>query len=403
MGSAIDILTKRNYFGELLTIPENAKAEFLTTITPFWMEFEMEDNALLPQVTMHPAELLGFRNWSVQQYEILNEGLDKATAKWCKDNGYPAMTWKEADTNNKYIQMEVLKANPDLVKAQEESWEHWAKNNPDDKSVLYKQASEFAQLTYVNELERVSQMLLDGKITVREWRDKLSDAGTAYGGALTSLQEEYKGVFAKWDEYKRDVPELSFNEAYYDYIERVIAPTFLDVNGDFSWDKKEEARRTFVAEWGMDTVRKIEEIFDYNRGTPELVKIKKNLQDRLKPYWDIRPEGYNAAERRENLRRTDPFIDAALTFLGYVSMPLTNDGDIVLDSLVNITGVPYDSIYGEGTTPEILKLLRGYESLETQEEKRQFRRENPSLEIWGVNNRGWKSIKQQDKEAGYVD
>lgn len=343
MGSAIDVLTKRNYFGELLTIPENLTAEALETIFPFWLQVEAEDNSLMPHITFAPGEFLGMRSWTVHQYEIMSEKLDKAAAKWCKENDVPVMTWKELREQNKYAQMEILEANPDLVKMQEEQADHWAKNHPDDLSTRVNEAFEIAQRQYVSTLDHLCNLLLEGKLDIDDWGKKVREAGAAYGGAMNLIQEDYPEILKEWEE-NRDVPELSFNVAYYDYIDKIVAADFLDADGLFSWDIRDKAIRDFTDRWGEDIVQKIEAVFEFHRGVPELIKVRKALQEKLEPYWDIDPAALDASEQRETYLLENPFADAATVFLGYRSVTLTDDAEILLGNLVALTGVPKESV-----------------------------------------------------------
>jgi len=391
MGTAIDVLTGHTYIGESLDLPENVMKEFLETITPFWLTYTAEENSLMPKVTFYPTELLGMRCWAVQQYELDRIDLDKATAKFCKENGISVMTWKEAQENNNWIVTKVKEANPDLAKRLKQSWHDFARNNPDEPSVQARQALDNAANLYHMALEQNNTDLLNGDITTKVWRKRNSEAGAAYGTRMEDIQNNpaFKKVFADWDE-QRKIPELAFNEAYYDYIARVVSPEFIvpktegdRLKGDFDFEARQAAIDAFIKDWGEDYYKKIIEVKQYN--LPELNKSMDALVEQLKPYWDI---PYKQTHTRNTWLKEHPFAEAALVLLGYRNMPKNEDADTLLDNQMLLTGLTPEGIYGKGTTQQIFEQFREYSRLKgtgilsIAEEKKIYREARPVFNRW---------------------
>ena len=387
MGGVWDVLTKRDYLGQYLGIPENAAREFMDTITPFWLDFKAEDTSFLSMIEGIPSEMAGWRTWVQPQYEKNMKIADEATARVCEKYGLDKMTYEEAQKSNNWVTMKVKEENPDLVKLFDQSWQDYARNYPNDPGVKAQLEIQGHKNTWLAERMANEKLLMEGKITVEEWRKRRATSAHDYSLLVDKVQKQYAEVFAEWDK-QREIPELSFNIAYYDYIARVIAPEFKDETGKFSYEQRDAAIKEFKEAYGNmgeDYYNKIQQIFEYDRTYSEWEKSSIILQDRLKEYWAIPPE---QKHKRNVWLKEHPSEEAALVILGYRDLPKNKEADDYLDNIMVLTGLPPAAIWGAGTTEEIYKQfieysrLEGTETLSAADEKKLYRERHGPFNTW---------------------
>ncbi len=278
---------------------------------------------------------------------------------------------------------------------------------------------------------------LDDKSTL--WlRNRYGDIMNVYGAKNESLREapEYQELFAEWEESKeKRLPDAEmFDLAYWDYIENVVAPDRLLPNGDFDFEGYNTALDVFEQDYGRevhDMVRLVLEENKVEAGFPEwsirLWKDRASLGDA--GYWELptkplkqftqsdldagvvpeefiltvqrlirleresRIEGNEASkvelarlledealsfDRRTELRKTNPELDAILGLWHYGGKVQTQAGVDLMDKWGEELDIPFSAMGGGLPPRDLVPFHLEYSALESGVARLRYRDLHPA-------------------------
>lgn len=288
----------------------------------------------------------------------------------------------------------------------------------------------------------------DGKDTL--WlRDRYGDIMNVYGAKNDVLREApaYQELFAGWDESKaKRLPDAEmFDQVYWNYIENVVAPDRTLPNGDFDFDAYNTALSLFEQEWGRDIHDKVRQVLESGKrddGFPEWsIRLWQNRFTLGKAgYWDLpskaigkftqndlddgtvptelipqvqallaadlldRKNGTNTrdailaadpallADAREELRKSNPELDAILGFWHYGGKVQSGAAVALMVKWGEELGIPWDAMGGGLPPLDLVPYQFEYDALTSNAGRLQYRALNPAYEEYLVKEKGYTPV-----------
>ena len=432
--------------------------------TPIWLQGILYDKSGVPATPLSAlAEFVGLRTSPQTKWETLNDKLQERRV-WTKLQDLTDEQRDRIEVQGESVlsvlsrfQKEVVwEGNPDLVEFYEDA-DADALIRGSEVWMDYSRGITNAQTTMTTDLNDAFTFGIkrDGENT-RWLRERYSEVMGNYGLLLGFLRdnEDLELIFAEFDESKekRKVDAETIDLAYWDYIERVVAPDRKTDTGEYDFEEYAEALEVWRGEWGEEVYDKVlfilerakEAIPNYPDWGIKLWQDRKLLNDG--GYWNLPakpisqmdakdladgliPEEYltlweqyqslaTKEERERFVKRYPEFskdwkadfrasnaeADATLAFWGYGGTLQTIEAYNLVKGWADELGIPLEQI-GLGLPPERIvpsffehiKLVQ--DTSGGSSEVRLFKLNNPDLLAWGVAQRGWSDLKLEVRES----
>ncbi len=463
----LELATRRDYLGYPLGNPfedPDAWANWGKWVgeqfTPIWLQEILYDKSgIPPSLTSVLAEFIGLRTSPQTRWETLDDKL-KERKVW---DALKDLTDEQRDRieNRDETVMSVLdayqkkvvwQANEDLVPFYEEA-ETDALIRSTEVWQDYVRGIKNAQTTMTTDLNDAFTFGIKEQGEDTRWlRERYSEVMGDYGLLLGFLREndDLEVIFAEFDEKKekRKLDAETFDLAYWDYIEKVVAPDRRTDTGDYDFEEYSEALEVWREEWGDEVYDKVlyilerakEAIPNYPDWGIKLWEDRKLLNDG--GYWELPPKSISQMDARDladglvpeeyltlweqyqsittkeekerfvakypefgkdwrtEFRTNNPEADATLAFWGYGGSLQTIEAYNLVKGWADTLGIPLEQI-GLGLPPdrivssyfEHIQLVR--DTSGNSPEVRLFKLKNPDLLSWGVAQRGWDELKSE--------
>ncbi len=299
---------------------------------------------------------------------------------------------------------------------------------------------------YHDRLNELDKQLKSGAIDMKTYREKVSEAGMNYGAVMEALSRDpaYADLFTYFDN-KEDKYGFRDDIAMAEYQSQILyAEDLTDAKGDYDYRERDKRIADFIAKWGQDEYDKVQAY--ENQHKKELgysdIQIRKS-EDNGKlglgywklPYQSIKdmtaedmangdiPAQYVDAWKqyqaltdkqakadflkvhteltqdfRADYRKTHPEDDARLALWGYggkvqtiEAYNLVKKWSSELGIPMKLTGLPPDNLVQNYFEYNAIVAQSGGSSSQAKN----YRKNNPGWDAWGVDNLGWSPISTQ--------
>ena len=426
-------------------------------ITPMWLSDMPAMNPTAPDTQITPAgvafSFLGGNVSMPTYYDKFTAMADKIISQQSKSffNSQQIEAWQNGMLHFEQLtdmqKTELYKSYPELL----ESYKNYdadrvSKNN--EVSTQYKQRISVERNSYIGRLNDYYDVLKAGNLTMKDYRTKVSDAGSNYATIIDSLKND--PVFEKYIEYLNNLPDA--NKYGYDdaralseYESQIAnADDLYDAKTDtFNWKEKDNRIDAFIQKWGMDVYTGIQTFLNdkkYQQGIPAINIWKSQLTEELgRTYWRLPYKPYSDMDKtdladgnipkevlplwteyfnlgtkeekqafikahpdfgkdyRQEYRMANPQTDANLAFWGYGGKVQSMDAYNQVVRLCKQYGVSVDALELGLPPQSVMPNYFEYNKLISQfkgvsPEAKVYRLEHPDWETWGEENLGWTKI-----------
>lgn len=308
-------------------------------------------------------------------------------------------------------------------------WKQWTGVTDEAKSIYYDRGSGLVT------------RLKSGELDTRELREAWSEAGQNYGVSLDTIARDptYEDIYNRFAELQKDGAkyDMWMFQVYAEYTS-VMFQDFVDENGDFDWDARDQVIDDFIEKYGEDTYETIKRMFaekKFLEGVDPVLIRMANDKDKLgREYWrlpwkpfieleegDVPAEFLSLwreyevletdAERdafletnpdlgrdwRGEFRLKNPEADAMLALWGYGGKLQTREAYDLVVKWAGELGIPLEQI-GLGLPPQSLindyftynKISKEFSG--NSAEAKLYRMEHTSWDAWGQETWGWKPL-----------
>jgi hypothetical protein len=252
---------------------------------------------------------------------------------------------------------------------------------------------------YLNaDLERALEQYRTGQLTPYEWRTKVADAYDAYSARADMIEndERYTKIYETLNKSGLDENSSMMDLALAEYQGILYADYDDPATGEVDWDERDRLLYEFEEKWGAGVVQKLDAYLAdkaAQKGTPEFNLAKSAAMDKLdEAYWDMETSA------RNEYRTANPEIDAALLLYGYGGRVQTEAAyRIAMDAALGF-GFTDDALAKLGLPPKVLASdYFGYIALSGEHggsslEAKYYRLDHPAFDEWGQEAYGWQPI-----------
>lgn len=207
----------------------------------------------------------------------------------------------------------IISKNEIIQELLDESRRRWSDISTGSDAELAEAASARATagLIHGERLDEINEFMVTGQdaegnpFSGEDFRREISRAGRAFANEMQRInnnlskqaQQEYAEFTA--DRIREGNIEF-FDEAYYDYIERILSPEWETSGGDFMFNEYQDAEEQFFLEYtgniygtvGGEEHGELHEVVQYiqqmqSKDFPDVVQEYKINQKALRPYWEV--------------------------------------------------------------------------------------------------------------------
>lgn len=465
-----ELITRRDYLGYPLGNPIDDPDAWVNwakwageQVTPIWLQDILFDKSGVGWTPISAlAEFVGLRTSPQTRWETMDDKL-RAEKVWeavsdlsdeqrqaIEDGGHILSVLA------KHQKYEVWDAYPELISFYEEAQaDALLRASPMVQD--YTRGMKQAQDELVANLNKALNIgvLVDGENT-RYLRKRYEKNVGDYGIVVDAIRtdDRFQPLIQEWEEAReeRKLEAELIDLAYWDYIEKVVAPDRETDAGDFDFEEYQEALAEWREYWGEEIYEKILYIIEHNKKAIEdypewAIKL---WQDKLSitnaGYWDlpIKPiyqfdekdkadelvpeeylslwEQYNrlttdeqrevfkeahpdfARDWRAEFRAASPEQDAMLALWGYGGKLQTKEAYDLATKWAGELGIPLEQV-GLGLPPQHL-INPYFEHLKlvsltsgSSPDVKLFKLKNPEYLSFGVTQYGWDDLKGEVIEA----
>jgi len=359
-GSIFEMATGKDFLGYPIETQEEYAKYIMTRFEPIWMEQGLNwmvpgmarDNEIpedMARAALIPAEIFGLRTFSESTwtdfYDKADEAIKQIPFDELDDKQKEAfrageLTWKEltefqkADLISRYPELEALfgEAQADSAIRNSPHWKAYSGRMDEERTIYY------------DRIQQLTDSLIKGEIDTREYREKAGEAGQNYGSIMEAVARDpnYAEIYDFFDKKEAEGDKYGFRDdiALGEFQTQVLyTEDLVDSKGDYDWDERDRRVDAFIEKWGQDTYDRIQQYLTQKKGLNGL------------------PEAWiRKAEDTEKLGRS------------YWRLPYKPYLD--MDEEDMLSGDLPESMWG---------LWKEYESLETDEEREQFKIDHPEM------------------------
>ena len=283
-GSAWDITSGRNFIGE----PTHGGAPFFENIVaegllPFWASSYTDSPR--PGIGIGPAEFLGFRGFPVHLQDQAIQLADTEAVNFERGPGkLPAESW---DDLNKLEKARLLKDNPDIQELFDRGNRLYLERDSGlpEKMNDYRAAQRDLSRTYRVEMQNLLEDLQRGEIGAREFRNGLHAINSWRAIEYKGLNTTHAEAQAAIEDLARDPESHSEDIALQDYITTIVLGDFESEDGEFDFDRRQNAIDGWRTTWGDGNYAYVQEYLERDMEPLEIELRRKRSQ--YGEYWGI--------------------------------------------------------------------------------------------------------------------
>ena len=301
---AIDIVTGKTFIGDPLRDSnggwevQKIGNEFAWSLAPFWIQTMVADDSYTAGI----SEIFGFRTSPMSPFGrlkiakqiALETSLHTEVVNWRMEQyrkGLPV----NVETAPVVLMSRMISRSPDLQMLQQEFSEHTQRYGTDHRKeqdtfiASIKDSREEAD----NALTGIAADFDAGKITGRDFQEKIRIVEAEMRGRNTQLATDFEEVIRRFDEQRTKRLENEFDKFYLDLVydhyrvEVTNNPMLHDAHGNFRVDEFVKLQADFRRKWGEQAWKYIQERKDLGRMLPGSVKGLADARDLLRDYWNL--------------------------------------------------------------------------------------------------------------------
>ncbi len=315
MSTGLDVITGKNYMGDptrnnLLSLSKTVIAE---NVLPLWIQsVAFEGGDITTRAAGAAMQFVGMRQYPLtptQERDNLRNQL--AQEKY-------GMTWDELASSTgpgKLTQRQLENESPELAQATAEADQPPVRGGEATTWYAWRKEGESIEADYQKRITlaaREFKKIGDG-ITFRE---KVNEAATIRRAAYNqrNAKTDYADIQTALNEPLDKEGMNPLDVARVEYYRIMSSPDLYDEFGNYKFDLADTRRQQFVRQYGQDAMNYIEEWAGTKWQEPDELKVLRQAQQLLRPYWNIEnqvwakyPAGTKElANRIAVLEQTDP-------------------------------------------------------------------------------------------------
>lgn len=325
------LATQKDYLGRKLETSEDWGRYLLDFMIPIAMQTitTQEEKA---NKEAFIVEMLGGRTFP----ESVWDGVRDIRDRWAKvDYGKP---YDELDIHDKRM---LERNHPEIRQFVQEANAKWAKWYPDEPRVKYSAEMDANDKDYSDRMWAAYKEVETGLGLMADYPDKVSGFSSDHALLAGDIRDRYPEVIAEFDRWREKDKQdwLLFDQAYDEYINTVVAPTWEDEFYNFNYEGYRATQDAFRVKWGDMIYDEVKETLWLDDDIPPLYLELKAAREAWGRYYE-QPEG----EARERFRQRNPEVDAFLMFFGRVTTLHTHGATVLVEALMEKYDIPGEAL-----------------------------------------------------------
>jgi len=325
------LATQKDYLGRKLETSEDWARYLLDFMIPIAMQTitTQEEKANREAFIV---EMLGGRTFP----ESVWDGVKDIRDRWAKiDYG---KAYEDLDIHDKRM---LEKNHPEIRQFVQEANAKWAKWYPDEPRVKYNAEMDANDKDYSDRMWAAYREVETGLGLMSDYPDKVSGFSGDHALLAGDIRDRYPEVIAEFERWREQDKQdwLLFDQAYDEYINTVVAPTWEDEFYNFNYEGYRVAQDSFKTKWGDMIYDEVRETLWLDDDIPPLYLELKAAREAWGKYYELE-EG----KPRDAFRRENPKVDAFLMFFGRITTTKSSGATILVEALMEKYDIPDESL-----------------------------------------------------------